>query len=216
MPTKLNSGETILFIGDSITDCGRRGGAAPLGDGYVRWFDVLLTLREPGKRVRIINKGISGDNVVGLQNRWTDDVLRHRPDWLSIKIGINDLHGFLGNPDAPGAVSPKVYAKAYDDILARTRKAFPRCRILLIDPFYISIEKSPNTWRRKVLDTLPAYLRIVHGLKLKYRTRNVETHAVFQRLLKHRDADTFCPEPVHPNQVGHFVIAEAVYAALRR
>ena len=38
-------------IGDSITDCGRRGGSGPLGDGYVRWFDVLLTLREPQKRV---------------------------------------------------------------------------------------------------------------------------------------------------------------------
>ena len=171
-------------------------------------------MREPEKRVTFINKGISGDNVLGLQNRWTDDVLRHRPDWLSVKIGINDLHNFLGNPGAPNAINPKVYMNAYDEILARTRKALPRCRILLIDPFYISIEKSPNTWRRKVLDTLPTYIRIVHRMQRKYKTRIVETHAVFQRLLKYRDADTFCPEPVHPNQVGHLVIAEAVYAAL--
>lgn len=216
MPTKLKKGETILFIGDSITDCGRRGGAGPLGDGYVRWFDILLTLREPEKRVTFINKGIGGDNVRGLQNRWTDDVLRHRPDWLSIKIGINDLHNYLGNPNDPNALNPKAYEKAYNEILSRTRKALPRCRILLITPFYISTEKSPNTWRRKVLDTLPAYLRIVRRMQRKYNTRIVETHSVFQRLLKHRDADTFCPEPVHPNPVGHLVIAEAVYAALCR
>jgi lysophospholipase L1-like esterase len=216
MPTKLKSGETLLFIGDSITDCGRRGGAGPLGDGYVRWFDILLTLREPAKKITIINKGIGGDRVTGLQNRWTDDVLRHKPDWMSVKIGINDLHGFLGNPGDPNAVKPEVYEKAYDDILARTRKALPRCQILLIDPFYISIESTPNVWRRRVLDLLPTYLNIVHKMHRKYRTRLVETHAVYQRLLKFRDSDTFCGEPVHPNHVGHFVIAEAVYAALSR
>jgi acyl-CoA thioesterase I len=216
MPTKLKDGEKILFIGDSITDCGRRGGNGPLGDGYVRWFDVLLTLREPQKRVTIINKGIDGDRVTGLQHRWTDDVLRHRPHWLSIKIGINDLHSFLGNPNDPNAVTPQVYEKAYDEILARTRKALPKCRILLVDPFYISIENSPNTWRRRVLDTLPAYVSIVRNLQQKYATRRVQTHALYQHLLKFRDADTFCPEPVHPNHVGHWAIAEAVYAALSR
>ena len=214
MTTKLKSGETILFIGDSITDCGRRGNGGTLGDGYVSWFNMLLTLREADKQVTIINKGISGDRVTGLQQRWTDDVLRHKPDWLSIKIGINDLHSYLGNPSDPNAVTPKVYARAYEDILARTRKALPKCRILLIDPFYISIEKTPDLWRKKVLDLLPTYIKTVHQMSRKYKTRLVETHAVYQRLLKYRDADTFCGEPVHPNHVGHAVIAEAVYAAL--
>jgi lysophospholipase L1-like esterase len=214
MHTRLKSGERILFIGDSITDCGRRGNGGTLGDGYVRGFDVLLTLRECEKRVTVINKGIGGDRVTGLQQRWTDDVLRHEPDWLSIKIGINDLHGYLGNPGDPNAVSPEVYERVYGDILTRTHKALPRCRILLIDPFYISIENTPNLWRRKVLDLLPSYLRIVHKLSRQHKTRLVETHTLFQRLLKHRDADTFCGEPVHPNPVGHAAIAEAVYTAL--
>ncbi|MEI7435693.1 MAG: SGNH/GDSL hydrolase family protein [bacterium] len=216
MTTKLKNGEKILFIGDSITDCGRRANGGTLGDGYVRWFEVLLTLREAEKQVTIINKGISGDRVTGLQQRWTDDVLRHAPDWLSIKIGINDLHSYLGNPGDPGAVTPKVYELAFNDILARTRKLLPKCRILLIDPFYISIENTPDLWRRKVLDLLPSYIKIAHKLSLRYNTRLIETHSVYQRLLKHRDADTFCGEPVHPNQVGHLVIAEAVYAALSK
>ncbi len=36
-------GETMLFIGDSITDCGRRGAEAPLGSGYVSLFRDLAT-----------------------------------------------------------------------------------------------------------------------------------------------------------------------------
>ncbi|MCY2930843.1 MAG: SGNH/GDSL hydrolase family protein [Planctomycetota bacterium] len=213
MALKVKNGQKILFIGDSITDCGRRDSAAPLGNGYVKLFADMLITREPAKRVSIINKGISGDNVVGLKNRWSDDVLRHRPDWLSIKIGINDLHSTFGNPNG---VTPKVFAEAYDEILSRTRKALPKCRLLLIQPFYISIESSPNTWRKQVQDLLPTYLSIVAHMSRKYGTRLVKTHAMFQELLRHHEADTFCPEPVHPNLTGHLAMAESVYAALSR
>jgi len=212
MALQINSQETILFIGDSITDCGRRGGAAPLGEGYVRFFHHLLTLREPEKSVTIINKGIGGDRVTGLQNRWTDDVLYHQPDWLSIKIGINDLHTVLGGET--NGVTPEIFAQAYDEILARTRAALPQCRILLIDPFYLSTETSPNSWRRRVLDLLPSYIEIVHQMRTKYGTRLIETHTLFQHILRYHDADTLCAEPVHPNATGHLAIAEAVYTAL--
>ncbi len=214
MATKLNDGETILFIGDSITDCGRRTDNAPLGNGYVRWFEVLATLREPEKSLRILNKGIGGDRVTGLRSRWTDDVLRHAPDWLSIKIGINDLHSMLRAPNDPNCVPPALFEEAYEEILTRTRESLPECAMLLIDPFYISIETSPNSWRRKVLDALPDYIAVVEKMSRKFGTRRLETHAMFQGLLTFRDADTFCPEPVHPNSVGHLAIAEALYRVL--
>lgn len=214
MATRLKKGETILFVGDSITDCGRRGNAAPLGEGYVKFFYNFMILREPEKTIRIINKGIGGDRVTGLQARWTDDVLRHSPDWLSVKIGINDLHSFLNN--ASDGVSPERYEAAYNDILDRTRQRLPGCRIMLIDPFYISVENSPNSWRKKVLDLLPEYIAIVHKMSRKYKTRLVRTHEIFQHLLKFHEADIFCPEPVHPYPIGHLAIAEAVYSELCR
>ena len=214
MPTKLKSNQTILFIGDSITDCGRRDVNRPLGGGYVKLFADLLTVHEPEKRITVINKGIGGDRVTGLQNRWTDDVLRHQPDWLSVKIGINDLHSVLRND--PNAVSPKVFEEAYDDVLSRTRKEMPSCEILLIDPFYISNECASSSFRHQVLELLPAYLRVVHKMSRKHEARLIKTHEIFQKLLKHFEADAFCPEPVHPNGTGHLVIAEAVYRALSR
>ncbi|MBN1348092.1 hypothetical protein JXJ21_01650 [candidate division KSB1 bacterium] len=84
MALQIESGQTILFIGDSITDCGRRATERPLGNGYVKLFADLVAIREPEKQITIINKGIGGDRVTGMQNRWTDDVMRHHPDWLSI------------------------------------------------------------------------------------------------------------------------------------
>ncbi len=209
---KIKSGQTILFIGDSITDCGRRTPDRPIGNGYVKLFADMLVIRRPTTAINVINKGIGGDVVTGLRNRWHDDVLRNKPDWLSIKIGINDLHRTLAQ--SPDAVPPKLYREAYEDILSRAKFALPKCKLLLIDPFYISNETSPTSFRSAVLRLLPEYLQIVHALSRKYGTLLVKTHEVFQRLLRTHEPDTFCPEPVHPNLTGHMVIAEEVYTIL--
>jgi lysophospholipase L1-like esterase len=209
MKTVIKSGETILFIGDSITDCGRRTTERPLGSGYVKIFNDFLISCEMSKKITVINKGIGGDTVTGLLDRWEDDVLRHKPDWLSVKIGINDLHRHLRDP-ATG-ISPKHYEDAYGKIMERTKEELPRCRILLIQPFYISRETSLNSFRHKVLEMLPQYLAVVEKMSKKYKTRLLKTHAMFQNLLKYHEPDMFCPEPVHPNLTGHVAIASAVY-----
>jgi len=215
MPLQIRDGETILFIGDSITDCGRRDSERPLGNGYVKLFADMLTVREPDKAVTIINKGIGGDTVSGLRSRWTDDALRHKPDWLSILIGINDLHSFLGR--VPDAVSPERFREDYENILSRTKDALPDCRILLIDPFYMSRETSASSPRKQPLDLIPEYLKTVHTMSRKYKTRLVKTHQMFQKLLELHELDTFSGgETVHPNLTGHLAIAEAVYSALSR
>lgn len=214
MALNIRNGQTVLFIGDSITDCGRRGPERPLGNGYVKLFCDFCVAREPGRQFRILNRGIGGDKVTGLRDRWDDDVLRHEPDWLSVKIGINDLSSFINNRE--DAVSPEQYREAYDDILARTRRALPKCRLLLVEPFFISTDRSGDTRRRDILALLPRYLETVRAMHRKYRTRLVQTHALFQNILKHHDPDFFYGDPVHPNLAGHVVIAEAVYRVLSR
>ena len=170
---QVRNGQTILFIGDSITDCGRRGADRPLGSGYVKLFADILIIRHAKKAITVINKGIGGDVVTGLRNRWDDDVIRNKPDWLSIKIGINDLHRTLRQ--GPEAIPPKLYREAYEDILQRTVKALPRCKILLIDSFYLSTDTSPTSFRTEVLKLLPEYLRVVNDLSRKYGTLHVNS-----------------------------------------
>ncbi len=203
---------TFLFIGDSITDCGRRGAEAPLGGGYVRAFTELATGRHPAAKIRWINKGIGGNKVSDLRQRWHDDVLFHRPDRLSIKIGINDLHSHL-RAGADG-VSPEQFAELYDEILTITRKELQAIPIVLLTPFYISTERSSTTLRGQVQKLLPSYIDTVVAMSKKHDTQLVQLHDMFQEHLKFRDADTFCPEPVHPNHTGHTIIAQAVFDEL--
>jgi len=209
----LQDGQTILFIGDSITDCGRRGAEAPLGNGYVKLVSEMTTIRYPERSIRFINKGIGGNRITDLKERWQDDVIVHKPDWLSIKIGINDMHSDLRGGDDP--VTPERYEQLYDEILSETKQT-PGCPVLLISPFYISKDQGRDTHRSRVLDFLPQYIDVVCRMSEKYGTRLVKTHDLFQHHLAHRDADTFCPEPVHPHHTGHMVIATAVMDALTR
>ena len=209
----IEGGQTMLFIGDSITDCGRRGEEMPLGNGYVRLFTELATARFPDRNITYINKGIGGNRITDLKERWRDDVLFHKPDRLSIKIGINDLHSHLRNPQ--DGVSPEHFASVYDEVLGCTRDEL-NCPLLLITPFYISTECSGSTFRSQVLSLLPRYIETVEAMAAKYDARLVNLHDIYQEHLQYRDADTFCPEPVHPNHTGHIVIAEALMHALTK
>ena len=207
----IEHGETMLFIGDSITDCGRRGAEAPLGSGYVRLFTELTTAAYPDRAIRYINKGIGGNRVTNLRDRWTDDVFYHRPDKLSIKIGINDLHGVVGGAQA--AVSPAQFESTYDALLTRTKETL-ECPVVLLTPFYISKEASSDSFRQSVLELIPTYIEIVERMSAKHGTLLVQLHDLFQSHLRFRDSETFCPEPVHPNRAGHLVIAKALFDEL--
>ncbi len=207
----IEDGQTMLFIGDSITDCARRAAEAPLGGGYVRFFTELATARFADRQVLYINKGIGGNKVTDMKERWRDDVLYHKPDRLSIKIGINDLHSHLRGVE--GGVSPQLFAEVYDELLGLTQAELG-CPVVLLTPFYISTDRDGNTFRKQVLDLLPQYIDTVVWMSEKYGTRLVRLHDVFQEQLRYRDADTFCPEPVHPNHAGHMVIAQALMEVL--
>ncbi|MBI5722853.1 MAG: SGNH/GDSL hydrolase family protein [Planctomycetes bacterium] len=215
MPTKLKSGQTILFTGDSITDCGRREDAhKPLGCGYVRLLADMLAVLEPAKKVRVVNTGIGGNTVEDLRSRWDDDVLYHRPDWLGVMIGINDVNRHLCSQNL-SFLPPKDYEEIYDQILAVTRRKLPRCRILLLEPFFASTDRVEHSYRAKVVAKLPKYIRAVGRMSKKYKTLLVRTHGLFHSHFRYQPRGTFFPsEPVHLNSTGHMLIAQAVWKIL--
>ena len=201
----IKSGETVVFAGDSITDCGRRDSSYPYGSGYVRQTIDLISARYPNHGLTFYNEGIGGNTVVDLRDRWADDVLRREPDWVTIKIGINDIHRTLFNSNPAEQISLGLFEGAYRDILARTAKI--GARIVLIDPFYISQDTDPASRRSKVLAIIPEYIGVISNLAREFGALRVRTHDLYQTQLQHVLADALAPEPVHPNGSGHYVIA---------
>ena len=96
-----------------------------------------------------------------------------------------------------------------------TREELGGIPIVLLTPFYISTERSSSTTLRgRVVDLLPAYIATVGAMSKKYDTQLLQLHDLFQRHLQFRDADNFCPEPVHPNHTGHTLMAQALFDEL--
>lgn len=205
MSFEIQPGAKVLFTGDSITDNGRRADRAPLGGGYVRMVHDLIMSRYPEHGLTFVNTGISGNTVWDLTCRWTDDVILHQPDWLSIMIGINDIHRWFSGADGP-SVDPAGYAKLYRALLERVKNETD-AKLVLLDPFYISRDTHGDNQRARVLRELAAYREAVSELAADFGAKHIKLHDHFQRLLQNFAPDDLCPEPVHPNASGHLVMA---------
>ncbi|NOY75416.1 MAG: hypothetical protein GXP32_06450 [Kiritimatiellaeota bacterium] len=67
--------------------------------------------------------------------------------------------------------------------------------------------------RGDVLKRLPAYVAALEELSVEFGTAFIDMRKLFMRQLQYQHPDVYCQEPVHPNSVGHMLIAEAVYAS---
>lgn len=207
---KLANGETLLFTGDSITDCGRvrpLGQRDGLGEGYVALVDAMLAARHPECRIRVLNTGIGGNRVIDLDARWQEDVLDLRPDWLSIMIGINDVWRQFDTPMDPNQVLIDRYETVFRGILERTRPTLKG--LVLMTPYYI--ESAQTDPMRASMDR---YGKVVERLAKEFDAVFVDVQAVFDQFLQHRPTQSLCGDRVHPNKTGHMVMAEAFLGAV--
>src|SRR5689334_15073362 len=112
MQLELTRDARLVFVGDSITECGRRADPQQLGSGYVRFVRDYLCARDARSAPHVTNAGISGNKVTDLAERWSRDVLALRPSALSIMIGINDVWHGLRGPERSG-VDLETFASTY-------------------------------------------------------------------------------------------------------
>lgn len=195
------SGDKVLFIGDSITDCGRRDAHAPLGHGYVRKITELITAKYPERDITYVNKGIGGDIVEGLENRWDTDVIAEVPEWLSVKIGINNASRQHGEGVASEAYLP-VWEACYRRILTRAKTELD-ASLFLFEIFYI--EEDVDAPRPLDVD---AYNASIHRLAEEFGARLIPTNAAFDDAVAARPGALWTTQDgVHPNAEGHTLMA---------
>jgi lysophospholipase L1-like esterase len=193
-------GQKLLFIGDSITDCGRLGDSAPFGDGYVNMLRNFLLARYPELALTIINRGIGGDTARHLAARWQADVINEQPDWLSVGIGINDVwRTFEGNSDE--AVPLPEYEATLRRLLDWTRQA-TKARLILMEPYMIEPDRS-----QPMRHSMDMYGALVDRLAADYGALLVPTQLAFDHVLRYTSPGDWADDQIHPNAPGHMVIA---------
>jgi lysophospholipase L1-like esterase len=64
--------------------------------GYCALLGALIAGAYPERAIRVINAGVGGNKVGDMVARLERDVLVHRPDWVTLSVGINDVwHGMV-------------------------------------------------------------------------------------------------------------------------
>ena len=186
--------KVTVFIGDSVTDCGRLE-EPPFGDGYV--FKIANSTRLSGE---IINVGTSGHRLVDLENRWNTDVLAHQPTLVSVAIGINDTWRRYDDNDP---TSVEAFEDSYRRVLAAT-KAQGNPELVLCEPFLLAVRDEMNTWR----EDLDPKIAVVHKLATEFNAKLVPFDQRFNDLAKEMSMSELAEDGIHPSKLGHQIMAD--------
>jgi lysophospholipase L1-like esterase len=206
---RLSKDNVILFQGDSITDAGRNkedtgfNTARILGSGYAMLAaaDVLNDFAPLGPR--IYNRGISGNKVYQLAERWEKDCLELKPDILSILIGVNDFwHKLNGNYN--GTI--EIYRNDYTALLERTFKALPNVKLIIGEPFAVSGVKAVDD---KWYPEFNEYRKAAAEIASRFGAIFIPFQKIFDEAGKKAPGSYWTGDGVHPSLAGAQLMADA-------
>jgi lysophospholipase L1-like esterase len=199
----------ILFQGDSITDAGRNrenkgfNNAGALGSGYVLLAAAGLLEKYPNLNLSIYNKGISGNKVFQLADRWDDDCLDLKPDVLSILIGVNDFwHKLDGSYD--GTV--ETYRKDFFALMERTKRALPSVRVIIGEPFAVPGIRAVNEkWYPEFYEFQKAAKEVADSFGALF----MPYQRIFDEAIKRAPGVYWTGDGVHASLAGAQLMAKA-------
>ena len=214
----------MLFIGDSITD-GNWGVKSNTkkrsytdlnhiyGHGYMNLCASALMSRWPERGYICYNRGISGNTIADMAERWSDDVLALQPDVLTILVGVNDVCRYraaAGNDSLQFVLAPASYESRLRALLDTTLACRQNIRLILMTPFMAPVGKYNEDWEAWSSLT-KQYATAVKMVAKDYGATLIDLQELFRRQIeKHPSVPIsyWIWDGIHPTAAGHAVIAE--------
>lgn len=200
-----------MFQGDSITDAGRdkkkeeANSPAALGNGYAFVAASQLLLKKAPLNLQVFNKGISGNKVYQLAERWDNDCLRIKPTILSILIGVNDYWHTLAKEN-PYQGTIDTYKNDLKTLIAQTKKALPNLQLIIGEPFAVkNVRAVTDEWYPKFNE----YRTAAKAIADEFNAAFIPYQQVFDEAIKHAPANYWTGDGVHPSLAGAALMAEA-------
>lgn len=207
--------KTILFQGDSITDCGRDKGydtawwnndspvkdGVSSGNGYARFVEAQLGVDYPNE-YGFINRGISGNRVVEIYARINKDIINLKPDYMSLLVGVNDVWNGL---DGFNGIDADKYFMIYSLMIEEITSDLPDIKIMILEPFLLKGSATENEWElfRGEIEKRSEKSRLIAE---KYGLKFVPLQAKFDEAAKLAPAGYWSADGVHPTAKGHEII----------
>jgi len=193
----VKSGETIAFMGDSITQQG-----ADSSSGYVHLVESGLAAN--AIPVQIIPAGISGHKSNQMRARLESDVLNKKPNWMTLSCGVNDVwHGKNGVP-------LEDYKVNITDMVDRCQKAGVKVMILTSTQIQLPLDNPNNLKLGPYNDFLRA---LAKERQLPLADLNAAMAAEQEALKAAGKTTSLTSDGVHMSYLGNMMMARGVLRA---
>lgn len=201
---QLQHNNTILFIGDSITDAGRNNYfEANLGQGYVNMIAGQLYRQYIPLQLNILNRGVGGNILADLIARWQEDCLDLKPDIVSLQIGINDIWYQLSDNIPYSEAFFQQFKKQYEFLIQSLKDN--NIQIILLEPYVLPFPEDRKDWRPFV----DKAIQIVKALAKEYGATFIPLDAALNQAGDNLGYETITGiDGVHPTNIGHAFIAD--------
>ena len=202
----ISPGDTILFQGDSITDVARNrnineaNSQPALGGGYAWLAAAQLLVDMPDAGLKIFNRGVSGNKVYQLDERWQADCLDLKPDVLSILIGVNDFWHTL---DGKYKGTVEKYEADYKALIKRTKAALPKVKLVICEPFTLKTGHVNDKWFPAIDGYRAAAKRVAEDAGAAF----VSFQTMFDAAVKIAPPSRWAGDGVHPTSDGAALMA---------
>ena len=220
--TSCSNSTKAVFLGDSITMAGVYDTEVGVQSGdtliYPKYSGFITLLKNDIEDdIELIGKGVSGDKVSNLLERYKEDVLSLNPDIVFIYIGINDVwHKY----DFGTGTDILFYENGLRKIIADIKSN--GARVVLCTPTVVGENKGEFTLVNKFKDIetmeimngdLDAYSDVIRKLSSELDTDLVDLRKIFVNYIlennpNNEPAGITTYDGVHLNDLGNKLIAD--------
>lgn len=224
----------VLFIGDSITDGGWGNSGGDMrpssersewdmnhiyGHSYMMLCASHYQSERPVDDMKFWNRGISGNTLQQLSERWQQDCLDLKPNVVSILVGTNDVHYYLDEKAkavADGNQAPdfdlQAWEARYRALLQQTTQVLPGVHLVLCTPFVAKagwVGEAPNYYEREYL--VKQLAATVRRMANEFNAVLVPFDDLFATLRQDcptNDNSYWIWDGIHPTPAGHAKMSE--------
>lgn len=213
--TTLKNNAVVLFQGDSITDAGRSkteskpNHPGALGSGYAFLASAELMGSYPEKSLKMYNRGISGNKVFQLADRWERDTITIQPNVLSILIGVNDFWHMM-NGSYKGTV--ETYRNDYRNLLTLTKAKLPDVQLIIGEPFALKGTSVKPDW----FPLFHEYRGVAREIANEFNATFIPYQQIFDKALELAPVSYWVPDGVHPSIAGAQLMAGALTQVFKK
>ena len=208
-------GKKIAFLGDSITQ----------GVGVSAPEKIYLNLIGEKTGALCFNYGISGTRIAPQRIRTADDTydvnyfgsrvekMIEDAEIIVIFGGTNDY----GHGDAAlgklGDTTEDTFYGAYHCLLTKLQQRYPNAELIVMTPLHREFENEQyNSRGLRCVGTLADYVEAIIATAKAFNVKLVDLyHNCKLDPQKLEDKQRYCPDGLHPNDLGHTLIADCFF-----